>query len=133
MASTAYEAVAACRELRAGFYAEGIGCIGSYLSYLDDTQFWAQMGITFEVFRSGEFKGIGESVPLTEAQRKYLQGIVDRHGAIIRSNVAKYRTAIAAEDMQGQWFDGKTAAQHGFVAACEKNFDSAIRRFQAAF
>lgn len=133
MASTAYQAVAACRELRAGYYADGIGCVGTYLAYLDDTEFWAQMGITFEVFRSGEFKGIGESVPLTEDQRKYLQSIVDRFGAIIRANVAKYRTAIAEEDLQGQWFDGKTAAQHGFIAGCERNFDSAIRRFQAAF
>jgi ClpP class serine protease len=132
MASTAYEAVAACRELRAGYYAEGIGCIGTYLAYLDDTEFWAQMGITFEVFRSGEFKGIGESVPLTEAQRSYLQSIVDRHGLIFRSNVLKYRTEIPADDLRGQWYDGKTAATLGFVAGCEKNFDSAIRRFQTA-
>ena len=121
-----------CRELRAGYYAEGIGCVGTYLSYLDDTEFWAQMGITFEVFRSGEFKGIGESVPLTEPQREYLQSIVDRFGASIRANVAKSPTAIADEDLQGQWFDGKIAAQHGFIAGCERNFDSAIRRFQTA-
>jgi ClpP class serine protease len=132
MASSAYQAVAACRELRAGYYADGIGCIGTYLAYLDDTEFWAQMGITFEIFQSGEFKGIGESVPLTDAQRKYLQSIVDKFGAIIRGNVTKYQTAIADEDLQGQWFDGKTAAQRGFIAGCEKNFDAAVRRFQAS-
>jgi len=130
MASAAYEAVAACRELRAGYYADGIGCIGSYLAYLDDTEFWAQMGITFEVFRSGELKGIGESVPLTQAQRDYLQGLVDQFGANIRRNVSKYRTEISPDDMQGQWFDGKTAAQRGFIAACEKDLASAVRAFQ---
>lgn len=132
MASTAYEAVAACREIRAGYFADGIGCIGSYIAYLDDTEFWAQMGITFEVFRSGEIKGIGESVPLTQGQRDYLQGMVDYFGANIRRNVAKYRTAIAPEDMQGQWFDGKRAAQRGFVAGCEKNLDAAISKFLGA-
>jgi ClpP class serine protease len=129
MASTAYEAVAACRELRAGYYADGIGCIGTYLAYLDDTQFWAQMGITFEVFRSGELKGIGESVPLTQIQREYLQSIVDQFGGNIRRNIAKYRTEISPDDMQGQWFDGKTAAQRGFVAGCEKDLASAIAKF----
>jgi ClpP class serine protease len=132
MASAAYEAVAPCREIRAGFYAVGIGCIGSYIAYLDDTEFWAQMGISFEIFRSGELKGLGASVPLSEYQRNYLQSLVDRSGAIFRANVKKYRTAIADEDMQGQWFDGKSAAARGFVSGCDKTFDAAIRRFQAS-
>jgi ClpP class serine protease len=127
MASAAYDAVAPCVALYAGYFADVVGCIGSYLAYMDDTQFWAQMGITIEVFRSGELKGIGED-SLTEPQRAYLQSLVDQAGATFRTNVKKYRTAVAEEDMQGQWFDGKSAARRGFVAANVDDMQGAIAR-----
>ena len=88
------------------------------------------MGITFEVFRSGELKAIGEPVPLSESQRTYLQQRVDEAGATFRANVKKYRSAISPEDMQGQWFNCKTAAQRGFVSGCAPDIAGAIKMFQ---
>ncbi|CAN5458841.1 hypothetical protein BH20VER3_BH20VER3_00520 [soil metagenome] len=129
MASTAYEAVAPCTALLSGYYADGVGCIGSYLAMLDDTEFWLQMGMKWEVFRSGELKGIGEDA-LSGPQRDYLQGSVDQAGATFRRNVSKYRQLIAPEDMQGQWFDGKTAAQRGFVAGNASDLNAAIAKFR---
>jgi ClpP class serine protease len=127
MASTAYEAVAACSALLAGYYADGVGCIGSYLAYFDDTEFWAQMGMKWEVFRSGELKGIGED-SLSEKQRDYLQSLVDEAGATFRANVLKYRTGINPDDMQGQWFTGIEAAKRGFIASCVNDLQSAIAK-----
>lgn len=129
MASTAYEAVAACTAIMAGWYAEGVGCVGSYLAWLDDSQYWANLGIKFHVFRSGELKGIGEDA-LSQAQSDYLQQKVDQAGARFRSAVTKYRTGISADDMHGQWFTGTEAASRGFVAGNARDLNAAIAKFR---
>jgi len=129
-ASAAYEAIAPCRAILSGWYASAIGCIGTYLPYLDDTDFWAQMGIKVRVFRSGGLKGIGEDA-LTEEQATYLQSQVDYYGARFRKNVSKYRTAIDPADMEGQWFNGEEAARRGFVHGNAKDINAAISKFRA--
>jgi signal peptide peptidase SppA len=130
MASGAYYAVAACKLIYAGWYADGVGCIGAYLAWLDDTQFWADMGIKFEVFRSGELKGLGED-SLSEPQRAYLQTMVDDSGDRFRKNVSKYRKQISKADMEGQWYEGSEAAKRGFIHACVDNLEAAIKKFQS--
>jgi ClpP class serine protease len=127
--SGAYWALAACTTNYAGWYAEAIGNIGAWMSLLDDTEFWAQMGIKFEVFRSGEYKAIGEDA-LSEKQRAYLQQITNDCGELFRKNVAKYRTTIAAADMEGQWYKGTEAARRGFVGANCKDVNEAIAKFR---
>lgn len=130
MASTAYEAIAGCTRIYASPHAEGVGCIGTYAAYLDDTEFWAKLGISWEIFKSGEFKAIGESVPLTQPQRDFIQGEVDYYGKIFRDNVAKHRTGLAEEDMQGQWFAGRRAAQKNFIDGLADDIGSAITQFR---
>lgn len=132
MASAAYDAIAACSRIYCSPHAEGVGCVGSYSAYLDDTEFWAQMGIKWEVFKSGEFKGIGDGETMTPAQKEFLQSEVDYYGAIFRGNVKKYRTGIADEDLQGQWFQGRRAAQKNFVHGLADDLDAAIRQFRQA-
>jgi ClpP class serine protease len=129
MASTTFEAVASCKSGLAAPFAAGIGCIGSYIPWLDDTEFWAQQGIKFEVFRSGELKGLGID-GLSPVQEAYLQKMVDDSGASFRKNVSKYRTEIARADMEGQWFEGVEAAKHGFVAGNSPDLNSAIAKFR---
>jgi ClpP class serine protease len=130
MASAAYDAVAGCTALICSPHAEGVGCVGSYMAYLDDTEFWALMGMKWEIFKSGEYKGIGESVPLTQAQRDFLQSQTDYYGAIIRRNVKKYRTGIADVDLEGQWYAGRQAAQKGFVYTLADDLQTAIGKFR---
>lgn len=129
-ASACYNPMSACTALSCSPHAEAIGCVGSYSAYLDDTEFWTMMGMKWEIFKSGEYKGIGESVPLTPAQRDFLQSQADYYGAIIRANVKKYRTAIADEDLQGQWYPGRKAAQKGFVYTLADDAQSAIAKFR---
>lgn len=129
MASGSYYAAAPCTAIYAGRQADGVGCIGAYIAWLDDTEFWAQMGIKFEVFRSGELKGLGID-SLSQVQKDYLQGMADFSGDRFRRNVRKYRTQIADADMEGQWFEGTEAAKRGFVAGCVDDLNAAIRKFQ---
>jgi ClpP class serine protease len=133
MASAAYDAVAACTALACSPHAEGVGCIGSYCAYLDDSEFWAQMGMKWEIFKSGEYKGIGDGLPLTEPQREFIQSQTDYYGAIIRANVKKYRSAIADEDLQGQWFPGRQAAAKSFVTELADDTQGAIAYFRRRF
>jgi ClpP class serine protease len=129
MASGAYYAVAAATAIYAGWYADGVGCIGCYLAWLDDSEYWENLGVKFEVFRSGELKGLGID-GLSEAQKNYLQGMVNESGDRFRKNVLKYRTGIARADLEGQWFEGSIAAKRGFVAGCVDNLEAAIAKFR---
>ncbi len=131
MCSAAYNAAAPCPAIYAGKYAT-LGSIGSYLAFLDDSEFWKMLGLNWEVFRSGDMKGIGEDA-LSEDQRAYLQSITDESGARIRRNVTKYRTGIAEEDMQGQWFQGDVASSRGFSAGTAKDIGTAISKFRRLF
>lgn len=127
LCSSAFQAAAPSLAIYSGKYAE-VGCIGTYLAYLDDSAFWEQMGMSWETFRSGDFKGIDGK--LTDQQREYFQSTVDEYGTRFRSGVSRYRTAISAEDMQGQTFRGIEAAQRGFVAGTVRDLPSAIAKFR---
>ncbi len=130
MCSAAYNAALPSTQIITGQYA-CVGSVGSYLAYLDDTEFWKMMGITVEVFRSGEFKGIGEDA-LSEEQRAFLQESVDRCGEKFRAHVATFRT-IAADELRGQWFDGVDALPRGFIDALAPDLPSAVAQFRARF
>jgi ClpP class serine protease len=129
MASGSYYSAAPSRMILAGRQADGVGCIGSYSAWLDDSKYWADLGIEIHVFRSGELKGLGID-GLTQAQKDYLQAQVDFSGDRFRKNVLKYRTQISRDDMEGQWFEGVEAAKRGFVGGLADDLNAAIRRFQ---
>lgn len=131
MASTCYEAVASCTAVMAAPFAGGVGCIGTYLAFLDDSEFWKQQGFEWIVFRSGELKGIGED-KLTPQQADYLQSISDKYGAAFRKNVLKYRKDIDPALMRGQWFTGLEAADNGFSDGAPRNLSEAITKFRKA-
>lgn len=128
MCSSAYECAAPSRAILCGKYAQ-VGCIGSFMVQMDDSEYWKSLGINWEVFRSGSFKGIGID-KVTDEQRSHLQAVTDSFGARFRANVSKYRTAIDPADMQGQWFIGAEAASRGFAHGLAKNLDSAVVRFR---
>jgi ClpP class serine protease len=127
--SSCYEAAAPARAILAGRHALAIGCIGSYLAMLDDTEYWKMLGFTWEIFRSGDFKGMGDD-KLTEEQRGWLQSQVDTFGARFRKNVAKYRTEIPEEEMQGQYYSGIDAARLGFTGGTAADLSTAIAKFR---
>ena len=129
MCSAAYDGAAPSRMIVAGPYALAVGCIGSYYCVADDTEFWNQMGIKWEVFRSGELKGIGED-RLTAEQRTFLQAMTDRFGERFRANVAHYRTSLPRTEMEGQYYSGREAAERLFVDATAPDLTAALAKFR---
>lgn len=124
--SAAYNSAAASLAVYFGRYAD-VGCVGTYLVQLDDSKYWAELGIDWKVFRSGEFKGIGIDA-ITKEQEDYLQETVDQFGALFRRNVLKYRSMIDPANLRGQSFRGIEAAQLGFGASAVKDFDAAVAK-----
>jgi ClpP class serine protease len=126
MCSSAYQAAAPCRAIYAGKFAE-VGCVGTYAAVLDDSAYWEQMGIRWEVFRSGPLKGIGID-GITDEQRVYLQGRVEEFGDRFRRGILAYRTGIDPGDLDGRDFRGAEAAARGFVAGLAPSLGAAIAR-----
>lgn len=128
LCSAAYHCAAPAVAIITGKFAE-IGSIGTFMSHVDDSEYWESLGIKWEVFRSGAFKGMGID-KLTEEQRAYLQNSVDKFGGLFRSNVAKYRPGIDPADMEGQSFMGSEAAGKGFIGGLAKDLGAAVSKFQ---
>lgn len=129
--SAAFQGATPTRKFLTGPYAMAVGCIGTYLALLDDTEMYAQEGITFHVLRSGDLKGIGED-GFSDAQLSWLQSVVDTQGALFRSNVSRFRLTLDPDEMQGQYYDGLTAAQKGFSHGTVRDRNAAIANFRAA-
>jgi signal peptide peptidase SppA len=92
-----------------------LGAVGVYANIQQDRGFWESMGIRFEMFKSGKYKGAGETgQDLTDDQRQSIQARIDKLGAEFRSVVSKARARVAPENMQGQSFTGAEAFAAGF-------------------
>lgn len=98
-----------------GFYAtpsSAVGCVGTYCAAVDSSVQWANEGLKLELFRAGSLKAIGlPGKPFTDEERAFLQADVNRVNASFLAAVNGARPGIAAEDLQGQWFDGATAVE----------------------
>lgn len=126
--SAAYHGATPAHLFLTGAYSLSVGCIGTYLVALDDTEYWKMLGYTWEVFRSGELKGMGED-GFSEAQKQFLQDCVDRFGGRFRANVATYRTLLSRDEMEGQFYDGKEASLRGFTHGTAPDLTAALARF----
>ena len=114
-ASNGYRIAAACRAILTTRSAV-LGCISTYIALYDRSEYLAQLGIKLELFRDGSLKGIGVlGKTLTDAERKFLQGSVERSGAVFKDLVRQMRADVKEETMQGQWFDGEEAITLGLA------------------
>jgi signal peptide peptidase SppA len=105
-----------------------VGSIGAYTIYMDDSQFWASMGVKLELFTSGIYKGMGE-VALTDDQRKLIQSEIDTLAGQFKAMVKMFRSEIPDDAMEGQTFMGEAAAEKGFVTGIAKNYENAVANF----
>ncbi len=127
--SAAYHGAMPAGMFLTGPYALAVGCIGSYQTILDDTEFWKMMGITIEVIRSGEMKGMGVD-GFSEAQITWLQSVADQYGARFRKDVAAFRTMLDPAEMEGQHYDGAQAARLNFTHGTAADLPAAIVKFR---
>lgn len=103
------------------------GSIGSILSLQNVVKMYETMGVSWEHFVSGKYKGMGQPTQeLTDEQRQFIQSFVDYNGAQFRSFMMAHRPRLKSEDLEGQFFTGAQAYEKGFVDATVSNLQEAL-------
>jgi protease-4 len=74
--SGGYYAASQAREIVAGGRTE-IGCIGTYCLLVDDSKFWADMGVDWKLISSGGVKGLGADGRVTQELIDDTQRVID--------------------------------------------------------
>ena len=128
MASAAYFVASGCEQI-AATPSSLTGSIGTLLQLVDDSEFWAKMGIEFIVLRSGEYKGAGID-GYSEEQLAEMQALVDAFGAQFREFVSESRP-IAGDDMRGQVYLAEEAREKKFLDIVSKNLIQAVEEAQS--
>jgi signal peptide peptidase SppA len=101
-ASAGYWIAAATDEIYATPSAD-VGSVGVYSYMLTYEDMFKQAGVTPHLFKDGKYKGMGaEGFPLTDDQKAYLQGEVDKISKMFKGFVKESRSSITDEQMQGQ-------------------------------
>lgn len=93
-----------------------VGSVGVYMSLLDQSRAAEMAGLKVEVIKAGRYKGIGiPGTPLTEDQRNFLQGEVNKVYEMFKGAVRMSRGAIEDDVLQGQDFMGEDAVRVGLM------------------
>ena len=126
MASAAYWVASAADKVVAS-PSSTVGSIGVYMTIADMTEMAKAQGIKMVVIKSGKFKGAGiPGTSLSEEQVANLQQGVDEIHADFKASVLQTRKLVKAEDMEGQVFSGKQAAQRNLVTGLADSFSEAV-------
>ena len=126
MASAAYWIASAADKVVAS-PSSTVGSIGVYMTIADMTEMAKAQGIKMVVIKSGKFKGAGiPGTSLSEEQVANLQQGVDEIHADFKASVLQTRKLVKAEDMEGQVFSGKQAAQRNLITGLADSFSEAV-------
>jgi len=126
MASAAYWVAAAADKVVAS-PSSTVGSIGVYMVVADYSEAAKAEGIKMIVIKAGQHKAIGvPGAEVTDAHQAHLQEGVDEIHADFKAAVLKTRKMVKAEDMEGQVFSGKQAAQRGLVTGLADSFNEAV-------
>ena len=126
MASAAYWVAAAADKVVAS-PSSTVGSVGVYMVVADYSEAAKAEGIKMIVLKAGQHKAIGvPGVEVTDAQQAHLQEGVDEIHTDFKAAVLKTRKMVKAEDMEGQVFSGKQAAQRGLVTGLADSFNEAV-------
>lgn len=119
--SAAYWLASQCAQIYATPSAD-VGSVGTYAAIYDYSAMFAAAGVSVHVLREGALKAIG--IPgdkVTAEQLTYLQAGVARVNGKFIAAVRAGRGELAAEDLQGQWFDGEQAVEKRLADATVMN------------
>lgn len=112
--SAGYKIASACSAIWATHSAV-IGSIGTITSWLDWSEYLAEMGINPVVIASGPYKDAGHPWKKpTEAHMEEARSMVEMHAERFKSFVSARRD-VPAEAMQGQVFIGENAIDVGLI------------------
>jgi len=106
-----------------------IGSVGVYMAIPDYTEAFANEGIKMEVIKSGKYKGMGiEGTSLSKDQHDFLQNDVTETHNTFKKDVKKVRSMIKDEDMEGQSFSGKKAAEKCMITGICSSLNEVLER-----
>jgi len=124
--SAAYELASRCDRVYAT-PSSAWGSVGVYIAFADLTEAYAMEGVKMDVIKAGKHKAIGlEGTSLTKEDKKFLQEDVDERHDQFKQTIKRRRLFAKDEDMEGQVFEGKKAAQKGLVTGIVDGIDAII-------
>lgn len=107
-----------------------IGSVGVYQIVDDYSKALEDAGIKRIVIKAGEHKAAGlEGTSLSKAQQDMLQSGVDEIWQGFKAAILSKRKFIKPEDMEGQTFSGRMAAQKGLATGMANSFEIALASF----
>lgn len=93
-----------------------VGALGVYLTIWDDSEALAKDGIKVHLVTTGELKGLGEwGVPLTEAQKTFLQEHINYSGDMFVADIKRKRTAFDVNLFSGAFWHAEKALGLGLI------------------
>jgi signal peptide peptidase SppA len=126
MASAAYWVAAAADKVVAS-PSSTVGSVGVYMVVADYSEAAKAEGIKMIVIKAGQHKAIGvPGAEVTDAHQAHLQEGVDEIHADFKAAVLQTRKLVKAEDMEGQVFSGKQAAQRNLITGLADSFNEAV-------
>lgn len=103
------------------FYATGsalVGSVGVFSTHVDWSAYYAQFGISIDVFRAGANKAAGiAGTKYTDAQRELLQEEIDALGVQFRAHVTDRRPNVDSSILDGRVLYGSAAVAAGLIDA----------------
>lgn len=124
--SAAYYMAAGCQALFCTPSAV-VGSIGTIWETMNFAGMLEQLGIGWDVFTSGPFKGTGHPArELTPEQSDWMQSVVNNMSKDFKGHVTQHRKAVGPETMQGQIFTGREAAANGLFDANVSSMEEAL-------
>jgi len=127
MASAAYWIGSQANEI-IGTPSSHVGSIGTIMGMLDETVRMQMQGVKMEVFSSGKHKALGmPGRQLTQEDRAYLQGIVDKANAGFTGAVKAARPQATEEALtHAKMYDSPDAIAQGLVDGIVNSFDEML-------
>lgn len=105
-----------------------IGSIGTYLAFLNPKVAMQTQGYSLELFSKGTHKGLGlPGRDLSQADREYLQGTVDKLNIEFVDAVKAGRPAVSEEAVRdAKMYDGRDAVAHGLADGLVSSWEEFI-------
>lgn len=104
-----------------------VGHVGVYSVVTDVSLMYEQLGVSVEVFKSGEHKAVGyPGTTLTDEQRAVIQAEIIRLGDQFRTHVITYRPEVELEMLDGRGVSGEVAVATGFADEIVSGITNAV-------
>lgn len=106
-----------------------MGSIGTIMGFLDRSEEMSKIGIRAEVFAAGTHKAAGSlGIPLTEADRKYLQESVEASNRELVASIKAGRRGVSKEALtDAKVYAGIEAVKQGLADGLVANWEEFLR------